>query len=133
MDLTESGRGRGDAAGDRFDGIEKYLGSAHDDTFIASAGTEEIDGGEGTGTDDGVDTVSYERSSGGVEVDLTDTNAQDASTDYDNADNFAKGDTLTDIENIIGSPFGDTLVGNDDANVIDGGRGDDTTPDRRRR
>ena len=73
-----------------------------------------------------MDTVSYERSKG-VEVDLTDTNAQDASTDYDNADNFAKGDTLTDIENIIGSPFGDTLVGNNAANVIDGGRGDDTT------
>ena len=126
VDLTESGRGRGDATGDRFDSIEKFTGSAHDDTFIASADVEEIDGGEGTGTDDGVDTVSYERSKG-VEVDLTDTNAQDASTDYDNADNFAKGDTLTDIENIIGSPFGDTLVGNNAANVIDGGRGDDTT------
>ena len=125
VDLTESGRGRGDAAGDRFDGIERYLGSAHDDTFIASAAVETIDGGEGTGTDDGVDTVSYARSRGGVEVDLTDTDGQDASTDYDNADNFARGDTLTDIENIIGSPDDDILTGDGNANVIDGGRGDD--------
>ncbi|MCB9946424.1 MAG: cadherin domain-containing protein [Rhodospirillaceae bacterium] len=37
----------------------------------------------------------------------------------------AEGDTLTNIENLIGSEHADTLTGNDVANVIEGGAGDD--------
>ncbi|MCB0257433.1 MAG: hypothetical protein KDI55_27230, partial [Anaerolineae bacterium] len=37
----------------------------------------------------------------------------------------AEGDTLTNIENLIGSDHADTLTGNDVANVITGGAGDD--------
>jgi Ca2+-binding RTX toxin-like protein len=35
-------------------------------------------------------------------------------------------DTLTSIENLVGSDFNDTLTGDAGANVLDGGLGDDT-------
>ena len=35
VDLSGGNRGRGDAAGDTYVGIEQYVGSAHDDVFIA--------------------------------------------------------------------------------------------------
>ncbi|HZF44523.1 MAG TPA: M10 family metallopeptidase C-terminal domain-containing protein [Sphingomonadaceae bacterium] len=38
----------------------------------------------------------------------------------------AGSDTLTSIENLIGSALDDTLIGNADANVIEGGLGNDT-------
>ncbi|NER32206.1 MAG: lysophospholipase, partial [Symploca sp. SIO1C4] len=34
-------------------------------------------------------------------------------------------DTLTNIENIVGSAFNDVLKGDNNANIIDGGKGDD--------
>ena len=135
LDLSGStGRGTaGDARGDTFKDIEKFVGSGHDDTFIAGKTSDEetpdnFNGGGGT------DTVSYERSRGAVQVDLTDTDAQDATGDYDNEDNYAKGDTLTDIENIIGSNVSsgntndmyDELTGDGNDNVIDGRSGNDT-------
>ena len=129
VDLTESGRGRGDAAGDTFIAIDKFLGSAHDDTFIASENADTIDGGAG------VDTVSYEKSrekpgtGKGVQVNLSITALQPATGDYDTENNFAKGDILTNIENVTGSRYADKLTGGDstdnDANVIEGGPGDD--------
>ena len=64
LDLA-AGRGRaGDANGDTFFDIEKYEGSSHDDTFIASDKLDNIDGGTHDGDDmgdtDGIDgdTVS---------------------------------------------------------------------------
>ena len=123
LDLSSgtSGRGTGgDASGDTFKNIEKFVGSGHDDTFISGSGGDDIDGGGGN------DTVSYARSSGKVEVDLTDTNEQDASTGFDNADNFAKDDILTGIENVTGSGYDDDLTGDGNPNVLNGGKGNDT-------
>ena len=139
IDLSgSSGRGTGgDARGDTYRNIEKYVGSAFDDIFIAGKNPDNFDGGNGS------DTVSYVRSGGAVEVDLTDRDGQDATGDFDNENNYAKGDTLTSIENIIGSDASagdsnathDNLEGNSGANVIDaragndlvdGGGGDDT-------
>ena len=114
VDLTESGRGRGDAAGDSFILIDQFLGSAHDDTFIASTDADIIDGG------DGLDTVSYAQSGAKVAVDLTADTQNDTT-----AGSYANGDKLTSIENIIGSPKDDTLTGDGKANVIKGGAGDD--------
>ena len=131
LDLSygASGRGTGgDASGDSFTNIEKFVGSPHDDTFIASSRTDNIDGGEGDS--DGIDTVSYARSSGKVEVDLTDTDGQDASSGFDNADNFASGDTLTGIDNVIGSSHDDKLTGGAGKNTLEGGSGKDTVNGR---
>ena len=37
----------------------------------------------------------------------------------------AQGDTVINIENLVGSAYADTLAGNDIANHLDGGEGDD--------
>ena len=113
-----SGRGTaGDADGDTLVNIEKIIGSGKDDTFIASAGNDQIDGGAGDG-----DTVSYELSEEGVKVDLGDADTQNDTT----ADSYAVGDVLTNIENATGSPYKDELTTQDDtAGVLMGGAGAD--------
>ncbi|MGJ3626783.1 hypothetical protein AB5I41_07755 [Sphingomonas sp. MMS24-JH45] len=37
----------------------------------------------------------------------------------------AAGDTITNVDNVTGSDFADTLAGNANANVLTGGKGDD--------
>jgi Ca2+-binding RTX toxin-like protein len=69
-----------------------------------------VDGGAG------VDTVSYSDASSGVTVDLAAGTATDG----------AGSDTLTNIENAVGSDHDDTLVGDANNNVLTGGLGDDT-------
>ena len=127
VDLSGGNRGAGDAAGDRFEGIERYEGSYHADIFIATDDEENITGGPTTGGPGGAgdtsrDTVSYERSDEGVIVNLTlGTTAQTSA-------GYASGDTLVSIENVIGSNHrdGDTLTATTGGSVITGGRGDDT-------
>ncbi len=118
IDLTESGRGRGDAKGDKFDSIEMYVGSAHDDTFIASEARDNIDGGA---HGKGGDTVSYEKSGAGVTVTLPGGGQSDTATN-----SYAAGDILTGIENVTGSDHDDMITGDGDPNVLKGGDGDDT-------
>ena len=122
----------GDAAGDRLKGIENLRGSAGKDTLTGDSGDNVLEGGaEADALDGGAgdgDTASYEHSPGGsdgsgVTVDLTQTGAQ-AGTPTTNY--HAAGDTLTNIENLRGSAYADTLTGNGIANVLDGGAGADT-------
>ncbi|MGX1499845.1 Ca2+-binding RTX toxin-like protein [Labrenzia sp. MBR-25] len=89
-----------------------------DDLIFGGAGDDDIDGGNGT------DTVSYASAAAGVDVDL---NAGSASDDGDGG-----SDTLTSIENVIGSAFNDTLDGANGgvANAIVGGYGSDTMDGR---
>ena len=117
VDLTGGSGGRGDAAGDRFISIDNFVGSTYDDTFIASEDPDNIDGGA---HGEGGDTVSYEKSGVGVTVSLP-----GAQTDM-TTDSYAVGDTLNNIENIIGSDYNDTLTGDSSANTLQGGKGDDT-------
>ena len=118
-----TGRGTaGDAEGDELISIEKVVGSGHDDTFIAGEEADDIEGGGDSKGGKG-DTVSYELSEVGVKVDLTDTDAQDDTTE----DSYAVGDTLVGIENVTGSPYADTLTGlAAAASVLNGGGGKDT-------
>ena len=119
VDLSGGNRGAGDAAGDSFPGIERYVGSNHADIFIAGDDPDHITGGPAGDTSS--DTVSYARSDEAVTVDLSSTGAQ-TSTGY------ASGDTLSGIENVIGSNHRDrdTLTAANSGSVITGGRGDDT-------
>ena len=39
---------------------------------------------------------------------------------------FARGDTYTNIEDVVGSDFNDTLIGDANNNLLSGGRGNDT-------
>ena len=89
------------------------IGSAGADTLTGDAGNDELRPGAGTDTVGGGldnDTVSYANLAGPVTVNLTtDTTAGGAGVD-----------TLTSVENAIGSPGNDTLDGDGEVNVLDG-------------
>lgn len=82
-----------------------------DDYIYSGAGADLIDG------DIGHNTVDYAYSLDAVKVDLFNGTASGG---------YAEGDTLIDIDNIVGSNVGrDYIWGNDDANEIYGMGGDD--------
>ena len=71
----------------------------------AGTGADTLDGG------DGIDTASYAGSASRVDVRLSGTVVNHGD---------ATGDTLTNIENLIGSAHNDILVGNGQANALTG-------------
>ena len=87
-------------------GNDTLLGEDGDDWLNGGAGADSIDGGAGT------DTADYTGSSAAVLVSL----ATGLGTG---------GDTLTGIENLMGSDFADTLTGDNGANVLWGAAGND--------
>jgi serralysin len=91
-------------------GSDNISGGLGADTLIGGAGGDTLNGG------DGIDTASY-AASGAVNVNL---GAGTASGGH------AAGDTLSFIENLIGSNSNDTLTGNGLANTLNGGGGADT-------
>jgi Ca2+-binding RTX toxin-like protein len=118
----------GDAAGDSLTNIENLIGSKFDDNLTGSAVANLIDGGSGADTMDGgagIDTVTYAEGEGDTVVVSLDSGL--------GFDGIADGDTLSNIENLIGTELsmignvrvGDWLIGNDGVNVIDGRNGDD--------
>ena len=119
----------GDAEGDKITGVENVSGSKFNDVLTGDAGANTLDGSlgndilaGGAGADkliggDGVDTADYSASTAAVIVNLELGTGKGGD---------AEGDTLSSIENLIGSKFDDVLVGNGSTNVIDGGDGNDT-------
>jgi Ca2+-binding RTX toxin-like protein len=144
--LLDGGGTQGDAYGDTFVQIENLRGSAFsdvltgdgsanvldgsggDDTLIGSGGDDTLLGGSGNdvlrgglGADIlnggfGRDVVSYSDSGGAVSINL-DTGTK-TGTD-------ASGDSYVSIEGVEGSAYNDTLTGDDHANILAGGAGDD--------
>ncbi|WP_343525506.1 cadherin domain-containing protein [Sphingomonas sp.] len=128
LGLATAQNSAGDASGDILSGFEKVLGSAYadrltaaaagstlmggagNDMLVAGAGADVIDGGADN------DTVDYSNSTAGIAVDLA---AQTASG------GDAQGDVITNVENIIGTGYADTLTGDGGANILRGGAGDD--------
>ena len=104
-------------------GDDTLEGEEGDDTLEGGLGADMIDGG--THTDGIGDTVSYASSTSAVDITLADT-AGDAATISATAGDDAFGDTVTNVENIIGSAQADTLTGNSKDNRIQGGEGADT-------
>lgn len=111
-----SNTGRGGL--DTFISIENLTGGAGNDTFIGAAGIQAnaFDGGAGTS-----DTVSYATSTNisGVVASLT------AGLSGVSQTNDADGDTFVNIENLTGTDFVDTLIGDGAVNILTGGLGDD--------
>ena len=119
----------GDAAGDTYVNINHLQGSAFNDVLIGNGLVNIIDGGagddilEGLGGGDtfrgvaGIDTVSYAHSTAGVIASLADPSVNT---------NDAAGDNYSSIENLTGSNFNDTLVGDGNDNILDGGLGTNT-------
>ncbi|MGO1078041.1 calcium-binding protein [Inquilinus sp. CA228] len=144
---TGTGSG-GDAQGDVLVSIEGARGGSGNDTLTGSAGNNDIFGSNGddvlnglagrdglngeSGNDllrggaradvlfgeTGIDTATYSDSAAGVTVALATVTGTGTGGD-------AEGDTLTGIENLNGSAFGDSLAGNDLANVLRGLGGSD--------
>ncbi|MGL3609185.1 calcium-binding protein [Rhizobium sp. G187] len=88
----------------------QLIGNTGNNILEGGAGADAIDGGSGT------DTASYSTSASGVTVNLTTATATGGD---------AAGDVLTNIENLTGSGFDDSLTGNTAANVLFGGAGND--------
>lgn len=93
--------------GDNSDGL---VGGAGNDTLIGGAMADALLGGTGS------DTASYYDATKGVVASLTDSliNTGDA-----------KGDLYSSIENLTGSRYADTLVGDAQNNILTGGSGGD--------
>jgi Ca2+-binding RTX toxin-like protein len=140
----------GHATGDTGTGFENIAGSAFNDTLTGNnaanvlsggAGDDELHGGGGNdklrggddedvleggpGKDflnggDGIDIVSYENSGAKVIIDLGNNGAKTTGQGGE-----AQGDTLKNVEGIIGTNFNDVLKGNNFRSFLSGGDGDD--------
>ena len=91
--------------------VDVLQGGDQNDFLKGGGGADVLDGGNGT------DIAVYVDSSTGVTVNLL-TNFASGGT--------AQGDTFANVETIIGSPFGDVLIGNNLANRLRGDIGKDT-------
>jgi Ca2+-binding RTX toxin-like protein len=128
----------GDAAGDTYLNIENLAGSGFADTLggdananvlFGLAGADSLYGGGGDdllegGADGdalngeaGFDYASYTSALVGVAASLLNPNLNTGD---------AVGDTYVSVEGLLGSGFNDTLTGDAQINVIQGGLGDDT-------
>lgn len=87
------------------------LGDANNNILFNQNVDNKIDGGAG------IDTLSYSNASAAISINLSIHAAQDTGG--------AGIDIILNIENIIGSNYDDTLIGNAAANVLDGGLGAD--------
>ena len=92
-------------------GNNSLHGGDGDDLLIGGPGNDLFDGGAGN------DTASYAKATVGVTVDLGHVGQQNTVG--------AGLDTLSGIENLIGSDYNDTLTGNDADNLLNGGAGND--------
>lgn len=96
------------------EGADVLSGGDGNDLFLLGTPTNSTaDGGEGT------DTASFADAWIGVEVNLL------SGTAAARIDALGRSDSLTGIENIIGSAHADLLIGDAGHNVIDAGVGDD--------
>ncbi|MDA1090850.1 MAG: FecR domain-containing protein, partial [Proteobacteria bacterium] len=113
-DLNTTGQtidgGAGDDVINARAGDDVVLGGAGNDVLIGGAGADVLDGGAD------FDIASYADALQGVMVDL----AAGTGTGGD-----AEGDTLINIEGVIGSSFDDTLIGDAGDNLLIGGAGSD--------
>lgn len=109
-DDTVNARG-GDDYIDGGDGDDYIRGRGGNDTIVGGAGADVIDG------DNGIDTVDYSAQVLGINVNLNSGSASGGD---------ANGDTLIQIENVIGGSGNDIITGAAGNNELHGGAGNDT-------
>jgi Ca2+-binding RTX toxin-like protein len=121
----------GSGAMDVFKNIQGVIGSNFDDVITGNANDNRLDGRGGSDTIDGGagnDWVSYNQAMQGVEVDLSLGQAFDDGQGIGDAPQTeaVEADTLISIENVLGGWGNDSIIGDDLANQLTGGAGDDT-------
>ena len=102
------------------DGADTLTGSEGNDILNGGEGDDTLEGGPGADTLDGgpgSDTASYQHSAVAVLVRLHDARAVKLGD--------AEGDTLTNIEHLVGSDHNDILAGDGGDNKLEGGDGND--------
>ncbi|MCK9372548.1 MAG: hypothetical protein M0P91_05075 [Sulfuricurvum sp.] len=87
-------------------------GNALNNLMYANGGNNILNGGAG------VDTLAYSTATAGVSVNLSLSTAQ--------ITGGSGSDTVLNFENLSGSIYNDTLIGNSGANILNGGMGADT-------
>lgn len=102
--------GGGDDLLDGRQEADQLNGGAGNDRLIGHVGADELIGGAG------VDSAEYAASNAGVTINLL------AAT---TAGGHAAGDTLLQVEDLVGSAFMDILTGSSDANLLQGAGGND--------
>jgi Ca2+-binding RTX toxin-like protein len=110
IDASDGVTSQGDTISE-YGGGDFLYGLGGDDWLKGGGGADRLDGGPDT------DTADYSDSPAGVTVDLSYSLMGSGGT--------AEGDTLFSIENLIGSRYGDYLIGSFAANYLSGGRGND--------
>ena len=128
-DLSIPANNTGAAAGDVYISIENLRGSSLADTLTGDGNNNVLEGGPGNDRLDGGggnNTASYEHATPGaanlgVTVNLT---IQSGTVSQNTVQ--AGSDTLLNIQNIRGSAGNDTLIGNGNDNVLEGGPGGDS-------
>jgi Ca2+-binding RTX toxin-like protein len=114
---TSTGGGLGN---DTLFNIDNLVGSSHNDTLIGDGNDNVLRGGAGDDIlngNGGTNTADYsDATSDGLVVDLS------AGTSTGGG---LGTDTLSNIQNLIGSAYSDTLIGDGGNNILRGGAGDD--------
>lgn len=93
-------------------GHDTLRGGTGDDTLVGGAGNDSLNGGHG------FDTADHSGASGAITVKLWKQRTED--------DGEGGQDTLISIEHVIGSAFNDFIAGDQHANRLEGGAGNDT-------
>jgi len=112
------------------DAVDTLSGLGGDDFLIGLGGNDTLNGGDGadvlqggSGNDSlqggaGIDAADYANAAAAVTVNLGSSSAQNTGG--------AGSDTLSSIEDFVGSAFNDTATGNASANLLSGAAGVDT-------
>ena len=132
VDLAAPGNNTGDAQGDSYVSIERYVGSPHADILRGTAGSDNLGGGAGADALDGRegdDLLSGDAGAdqliGGAGNDFATYSVSPAAVSVSlftgtGSGGDAAGDTLAGIENLQGSDLGDTLEGDNGPNWLRG-------------
>ncbi|WP_300016402.1 hypothetical protein [uncultured Roseobacter sp.] len=103
-----------------FADYDTLIGLDGNDTLVGGNSDDFLDGGNGDDVlrgEGGIDTITYASATTGITVDLG----------YAFNQITGQGtDKITDVENVIGSAYGDTLTGSSSDNLFEGGLGNDT-------
>jgi Ca2+-binding RTX toxin-like protein len=103
-------------------GDDTLFGGGGDDILLSGTGNNILEGGAGADTingSEGWSVASYLHAGSAVRVNLSVVDGSDNTGD-------AANDHYIDIKGASGSAYGDTLIGNDIFNWIDGDQGNDT-------